>query len=113
MSHPIESQNQTVQGDGRGIALTSSVVICAYTERRWDVLVEAIESVLAQSPSPGRVVVVIDHNDALLDRVRERFAGADVQIVPNEGNRGLSGARNTGLGYSQEDVVVFLDDDAV
>ena len=46
----------------------------------------------------------------LLVRARERFAAASV--VPNQGPRGLSGARNTGLMAARGDLVVYLDDDA-
>src|SRR3954471_19652682 len=93
--------------------LSSAVVICAYTERRWDVLVEAIESVRHQTTAPDRVVVVIDHNDVLLERIRARFPEPDVEFVANRGKRGLSSARNTGLEMADEDVIAFLDDDAV
>ena len=44
-----------------------SVVICAYTEARWDDLLAAIASVRAQRDHvPLEIVVVIDHNPALL-----------------------------------------------
>ena len=39
-----------------------SVVICAYTEDRWDDLVAAVASVQGQSESPREIVVVVDHN---------------------------------------------------
>jgi GT2 family glycosyltransferase len=72
--------------------------------------VEAVESVLGQSPAPRETVVVIDHNDALLRRARAALAG--VQVVANNGPRGLSGARNAGWTRTTGDVVAFLDDDA-
>ena len=87
-----------------------SVVICAYTERRWSVLVEAVESVQNQEVLPAEVVLVIDHNDALLRRAADRFPLA--QVVANGGARGLSGARNTGVECASGDIVAFLDDDA-
>jgi GT2 family glycosyltransferase len=90
---------------------TISVLVCAYTEDRWPVLCEAIASVLGQSPPPLEAIVVIDHNEALLARVREAFPS--VLAHPNAQAQGLSGARNTGLGHARGDVVAFLDDDAV
>lgn len=90
--------------------LEFSVVICAYTEDRWDQLCAAVESVHAQTRSPSRVVVVIDHNDALLQRSRSQFTG-DV-VVENAGVQGLSDARNTGIDHTLGDIVAFLDDDA-
>src|SRR5947209_6000016 len=88
-----------------------SVIICAYTEDRWNDLVAAIESVQQQTLSPREIIVVIDHNSGLLKRVREHVAG--VLAIENREAKGLSGARNSGTSISQGAVVVFLDDDAI
>ena len=92
--------------------LTTAVVVCAYTERRWDDLVAAVASARAQEPAPDEVVVVIDHNPALAARARD-VLGA-VTLLENDRRRGLSGARNTALAHlgAGPDVVAFLDDDA-
>ena len=85
-----------------------SVVVCAYTERRWSALVEALDAVLRQRPH--QLVLVVDHNEVLLQRARDSFPRATV--LANAAQRGLSGARNTGVANSDGDIVVFLDDDA-
>ena len=87
-----------------------SVVICTYTEDRWDDLAGAVASVRGQTRPAREVVVVVDHNDALLARVRPAFPG--VRAVANGEGSGLSGARNTGAALATGDVVAFLDDDA-
>lgn len=87
-----------------------AVVICAYTEKRWDDLVAAYRSVGRQTVAADEVVVVIDHNPQLLRRFSESFP--DATVVPNEQTSGLSGARNTGIEATVSDVVLFLDDDA-
>lgn len=87
-----------------------SVIICAYTERRWTALDRAVRSTAEQRPKPREVLVVIDHNDRLLLRARSAFPTACV--IPNADARGLSGARNTGVRRAQSAVVAFLDDDA-
>ncbi|MER5378818.1 glycosyltransferase family 2 protein [Streptomyces sp. NPDC002688] len=89
---------------------TLSVVICAYTLDRWEDLRAAISSVLVQDPPADEVVLVVDHNQALLERAERELS--DVHVVPNQRRRGLSGGRNTGVSVSRTDVVAFLDDDA-
>ena len=88
-----------------------SVIICAYTMARWDQLVEAVASVHAQSTPAAEVVVVVDHNDELLERAGA-LADAATVVLPNTQRRGLAGARNTGVEAATGEVVVFLDDDA-
>ena len=44
------------------IELGVSVVVCAYTEVRWEQTRAAVESVLGQRPRPAQVLLVVDHN---------------------------------------------------
>ncbi|WP_433029721.1 glycosyltransferase family 2 protein [Actinomycetospora sp. CA-053990] len=91
---------------------TVSVVICAYTDERWDDVLAAVSSVAdRQSVAPHEVIVVVDHNPALRDRLEDALPGA--VVVANAQVRGLSGAKNTGVAASTGEVVAFLDDDAV
>lgn len=87
-----------------------SVVICAYTEARWDALAAALTSVRGQTAPPEEIIVVIDHNEALLARARQVFTGASV--IRNDRSLGLSGARNSGIAAARGEVIAFLDDDA-
>ena len=95
---------------GLPIQLTVSVVICAYTEDRWDELVDAIVSVRRQSIQVFEIVLVIDYCAALLARAARELDG--VTVTANRYTKGLSGARNTGIATASGDVVAFLDDDA-
>ncbi|MGC0238446.1 glycosyltransferase family 2 protein [Arthrobacter sp. SD76] len=90
---------------------TVSVIICAYTAERWDWLLDVIESLRGQTLAPKEVIVVIDHNEELYERLAK--TADDITVARNTGPRGLSGARNTGVGLADSDVVAFLDDDAV
>jgi GT2 family glycosyltransferase len=87
-----------------------SVVICAYTDRRWELLAQTIDSVVRQERAADEILLVVDHNPDLIARAEPAFAG--VRILANEDTRGLSGARNTGVRHSRGDIIAFLDDDA-
>jgi glycosyltransferase involved in cell wall biosynthesis len=88
-----------------------SVVICAYTEQRWDELLAAVRSVQGQSVAAREIIVVIDNNPALLARVREALP--DVIAEENSGGRGAGQARNRAVGLAGGSLIAFLDDDAV
>jgi glycosyltransferase involved in cell wall biosynthesis len=91
-----------------------TVVICAYTEARWDDTLAAVDSALAQSLPPLEVLLVVDHNLALYTRFTDRLQKtAHVRVLSNSHARGLSGGRNTGVEASEGEIIAFLDDDAV
>ncbi len=87
-----------------------AVVICAYTSRRWNDIVRAVESVEAQAHPADEMILVIDHNADLLARAQRRWPW--LTVMANRHRRGLSGARNTGIEATGSDVIAFLDDDA-
>src|SRR3954452_14161973 len=89
---------------------SASVIVCVYTEDRRDQIEAAIESLRAQRRTPAEIEVVVDHKAALYERLRAPHPG--LIVVENMHERGLSGARNTGVEATSGDVIVFLDDDA-
>ncbi|MFF3248108.1 glycosyltransferase family 2 protein [Streptomyces sp. NPDC002870] len=101
-----------------------SVVICAYTEDRWEDILAAVDSVRRQSLPALETLLVVDHNPALLDRLAKEYKeygeqsesaadGEKVRVLANAGPRGLSSGRNTGIAAARGEFVAFLDDDAV
>lgn len=96
-----------------------SVVVCTYSMERYDVFSECVESVLAQTHEPLEVVVVVDGNPQVFDRVREDFDTDeargrvdDLVLHCNEENRGISYSRTRGAELASGEVVAFIDDDA-
>ena len=87
-----------------------SVIICAYTEERWDLMVVSIESIKAQSLRPLELILVIDHNPKLYERVSNQYP--NMNVIENQEKQGLSGARNTGIKAAKGNVLAFIDEDA-
>jgi len=110
MSDSLFHAQTAEEAPGDDAKLAVSVVICAYTEQRWEQTRAAIESVFNQIPRPVQVLLVVDHNAGLAARARREFSR--VTVLDNGGPPGLCGARNTGLRAATEPITAFLDDDA-
>jgi len=91
-----------------------SVVLCTYALDALDDFREAADSVLAQTHPDVELVVVVDGDEAVHERVESAYGDRDdVVIHCNDENRGLLASRNTGAGLASGDAVAFIDDDAV
>jgi glycosyl transferase family 2 len=88
-----------------GMTLVSVVIPC-YNQARF--LGDAIESVLAQTYPHFEIVVVDDGSTDNTSEVASRYPR--VRCIRQE-NRGLAGARNTGIRQSNGGYLVFLDAD--
>ena len=88
-----------------------SVVICTHRLDRWAWLVAAVRSVERQTIPVDDIVVVVDGNPELAERVADQL-GDSCTIVPREVCGGLSEARNSGLAAVTAPFVAFFDDDA-
>jgi glycosyltransferase involved in cell wall biosynthesis len=90
--------------------LKATVIVCAYTERRWDDLEKCLTSIFGQSCKPDEVIVVIDHNPVLFQRAQGKFS--EIKVIENHYERGLSGARNSAIDIAVGEVIAFMDEDA-
>jgi len=88
--------------------LVDIVIPCFNTGRY---LAQAIDSALAQTYRPIHVVVVDDGSTDNTGEIAQSY-GTGVTYIHQE-NRGLPGARNTGLRNSYSEYVAFLDADDV
>ncbi|MDA0636728.1 glycosyltransferase family 2 protein [Nonomuraea sp. MCN248] len=91
--------------------MNTSVVICVYTEDRWEDIRQAVESVERQTRPPHELILVVDHNPDLHLKLKRAYP--DATVVENSHEQGLSGGKNTGVAAAGGEIVAFLDDDAV
>lgn len=84
---------------------TISVIITAYNYGRF--LDDCIQSVLSQSLQPNEIIVVDDEST---DNTKEIVAKYPVKYLWQK-NKGLSGARNTGIREATSDYIMCLDAD--
>ena len=74
-----------------------SVVVCTYSMDRYDVFSEAVDSVLDQTYDPLEVVLVVDGNDRVYERVDEEYGDLETVVTHNnDENRGISYSRTKG-----------------
>jgi glycosyltransferase involved in cell wall biosynthesis len=85
------------------------VAIVIPTYNREDLVAQAIDSALAQTHSRCEVIVVDDGSTDRTQEVLARYAGRIVAI--RQENKGLAGARNTGIRAASMEFVGFLDSD--
>ena len=91
-----------------------SVVVCTYSAEMYEHFQECVESIRNQTYDDVELVVVVDGNDPLCDRIVSEYGSLEeVTVHCNEENLGLSGSRNAALEYVTGDVVALIDDDAV
>ena len=90
---------------------STSVIVCAYAWERLPLTLACLDQVQAQVPAPAEVLVVVDHNPGLADEIAAQRPS--IRVIRNDGQRGLSTARNVGIAASGSDVIAFVDDDAV
>jgi GT2 family glycosyltransferase len=89
---------------------TVTAAICTYTEDRWSLIVDAVDSLRRQTRPADELLLVVDYNPALAARMRRELPG--VRVVENRHTKGLSGAKNTALDEVTTDLLAVLDDDA-
>jgi glycosyltransferase involved in cell wall biosynthesis len=86
-----------------------SVIVPAWNSKRRDELSRCLRAIEAQTLSPLETIVVVDHNPELLAWVETSIPNAIA--VANKHERGVVGARNTGVEMAKGDLVVLTDDD--
>lgn len=89
-----------------------SVYICAHTMKRYAEIMKAVESILKQTYTNYELIVVIDNNAELYDKLKSELP-AQVKLMLNNQIKGVSATRNLGVESSRGDIIASIDDDGV
>ena len=90
--------------------VTISVVVC--TRDRPDDLVRCLQSIQSQSIHPNSVVIVLGSKESCPHDLAEQFNDMPIQIIDCF-EHNISASRNAGVSCTQDDLIVFIDDDAI
>ncbi|MBW4532801.1 MAG: glycosyltransferase family 2 protein [Pleurocapsa minor HA4230-MV1] len=85
-----------------------SAIIPAYNAMKY--LPESLDSILAQTYPDFEVIIVNDGSTDNLCEWASQLTDPRVKLISQE-NRGLAGARNTGLNHAQGQYIAYLDAD--
>lgn len=87
-----------------------SIIVPVYGTEAY--LPMCIESILAQSYSNIQLILVDDQSPDRCPQICDEYAEKDSRVlVVHQGNKGVSGARNTGMRYVSGEYVMFVDSD--
>ncbi|HEY9298747.1 MAG TPA: glycosyltransferase family 2 protein, partial [Phormidium sp.] len=86
----------------------ASVIIPVYNVQKY--IAAAVQSVLDQTYENFELLIVDDGSPDCSVEVCQQFTDPRIKIIRQK-NRGLAGARNTGIRHAQGEYLAFLDGD--
>jgi len=93
------------------VSLRVSLIVPTYAFERIPLLIECVNSLMAQSYPKTEIVVTVDRNEQLAAKLRQILPQKVAVILSSKA--GLSEARNTGASHATGEIVAYIDDDAV
>jgi len=93
-----------------------SIITTSYTKDRLNDIIEMLDSIQAQTYHNIETVFVAERSPELADSIRRYMAEkgySNMQVLYNDGEWGISSARNLAIGQVKGDVIAFVDDDAL
>ena len=87
-----------------------SIIVPVYGTEQY--LSKCVESILSQTYSNTEIILVDDQSPDCCPAICDSFAERDNRVkVIHQENKGVSGARNTGIRCSSGEYIMFVDSD--
>ena len=93
-----------------------SVVVTSYTTEHLENIYALLDSIKNQTYKNTEIIFIAEHSQDLYAKVKayaEEKSISNMKVVFNDGEPGLSVARNLGVKHSTGDIIGFTDDDAL
>jgi glycosyltransferase involved in cell wall biosynthesis len=88
-----------------------SVIVPTYNRPEW--LGETLRSILAQTYRDFEIIVVNDAGPDISHIIQPLNTDGRIRLITHEKNKGLAGARNTGIRAARGKYIAYLDDDDI
>ena len=93
-----------------------SLITTSYTMDRLNDIIELLDSVSVQTYQNIETVFIAERSPELADSIQGYISEkgySNMQVLYNEGEWGVSSARNLAIGPVKGDIIAFVDDDAL
>lgn len=94
--------------------LSLSVIVCTYNPENYPNLKETMDSLVQQSHKPTEIVVVVDGDQTLSDKISAAYTSQkSVKTLTTQKGLSITQARNVGIRAATGDILACTDDDVV
>jgi len=93
-----------------------SITTTSYTTERLKDIIDLLDSIEEQNYQNIEIIVIVEKSQELLNSVKKYISEKihhPSRVIFNDGEQGLSAARNLGYKNAKGDIIGFIDDDAV
>lgn len=91
-----------------------SIIVTSYTTKRLKDIMELLDSIKGQTYPDIETIFIVERSEDLMAEITAQKQNMrNLRVVYNDGEPGLSAARNLGIKEAKGEIVAFIDDDAV